>query len=405
MKQSSRVSIAPDVFSRVEDSDKLLLVRPGGASSPVVRLLRAPARDLWHALAAGGSVEALVASVEGPPECPDAAYRILSLLKADGFITGDLPGETVGRSADANGLSLDPWAYQFSSPCLDRPWFALWELTDRCPRKQDCAFCYRPKPGMDPTVEECARIVDQITRERVPFVTLLGGEPLCHPEVFAVIAALRARAVFVKLITSGALVDEAVAEKLAHAGLNQVAVSLDGLTPEVNDRSRGAGSFDFAVAAVRTLQRHLPRVSLSLTVSGDSLPQVDALPGFCRDLAVDEVYISPLRPVAEVRAPASGRPLTAEETARLQESIAACNAAGLKVIGLRECSCGRSSCVIHPDGRVSPCPFAARDFGNVHDEDLAVLWTRMNAEARRIGPVRASSACFRRFENRPAVTP
>jgi MoaA/NifB/PqqE/SkfB family radical SAM enzyme len=307
---------------------------------------------------------------------------------------------TAIAATEGNGLCEDPWGYQFAQPFLARPWFALWEVTDRCPRKGECVFCYRPpNDATEPDRATWERVVAEIFANEIPFVTLLGGEPICHPDVQRIISRLRARNIYVKIITNGVMADEPTAQALAEAGLNQAAVSFDGLTEAVNDLSRGPGAFATAVNGVAWLRAAVPRVSLSLTISNRSYTQLDDLPRFCEALGVREIYLSPLRATADKPYPAGLAPLNPLQMTALHERAEALNEQGLKVVGLRECSCGRSSVVIHPNSDVSPCPFAESRFGNLQGEDLAAIWSRITGAAAQLGPVRAGATCFRRFEN------
>jgi len=294
---------------------------------------------------------------------------------------------------------LDPWEYQFSRPVLDTPWFVLWEITGACPAGWHCKFCYRSDTdSAGPNPEETDRIIEQLVSADVPFVTLLGGEPLCHDGLYDIIRRLRSNRVYVKIVSNGALLDDEAARRLEDAGLNQVALSIDGLTREVNDATRGEGSFDTVLSAIRALSGRRVRTSISLLVSKETLRQFDLLPEFHRRTGVSEIYLSPCRITSNIPDTFSAEPLDPVETRELTERVASLNKNDLKVVFLRECSCGRSSVVIHPDGSVSPCPFAKGSNGNIYTNDFVDIWsdiTGMDAAGRG---VRAGSYCFRNFE-------
>ena len=394
---STHINASREVFSRIEDDRHLLLVRPNGSDSPLVHLLGDPAPEVWRFVDGGASPEELA------PFRENAAVRdVFHHLFHHRFIEFDPfpePHEE-RRETQLAGCYRDPWKYQFSKPYLSRPWFVLWEVTDRCSQKGKCLFCYRPDVAPpDPGPAQCERIIQQLVASEIPFVTLLGGEPLCHGGILDIIVRLRSHNIYTKVITNGLLVDDDLAARLGVSGLNQVAVSLDGLDAEVHELSRGEGTFERAINAIGCLQRHLPRVSISFTVSSRSFEQVDSLTTFCGRHGVREVYISPLRGKNGQQRPLGADPLSNAQMASLHEKVAARNREGINVIGLRECSCGRSSCVIHADGRFSPCPFADSYFGNIYDEELTAIWSRVNDVAVAVGGVPAGGYCFRRFES------
>lgn len=390
----------PDIFCRFEEGDKLLLVRSDGSNGSLIQFLNGPAPSLWKSLLQGSSLDTLLKETSNTLYPPESILATLQFLQQNHFISSDPVIKQPGfDETSIRNFILDPWQYQFSKPYLDSPWFALWELTDRCPLKGTCSFCYRPEViNPDPGKPECDRIIDQFVASKIPFVTLLGGEPLCHKDIFNIISRLRSENIYVKAITNGTLINQEMATKLSQAGLNQIAVSLDGISPEVNDLSRGSGSFKMVLSAIEKLQGQVPRISISLTISSLSLEQLESLPSFCAGLGIGEVYVSPLRKIAGKKHPQGISPLSAEQMQILHQQVDRCNQNGLKVIGLKECSCGRSSIVVHSDGQISPCPFSESAFGNIHQEDLSTVWARMNQVVEQVGDVQAGSFCFQRFD-------
>ena len=391
------ITAKPEVFSRREEEDKLLLLHPGQRGLPPLFLLGHPAPLVWEAIGAGVQLGELLRRVEGKGIPSDAALGTLSVLQRSGLVTCEPPLEAGDvQGAAAADVLLDPWQYQFSRRCLKSPWYVLWEVTEACPRRDECFYCYRPDtPFVEAGIGASTRIIDEIVRSEVPFVTLLGGEPLCHRGIDDIIARLRSHRIYVKVISNGVMVDEIVAGRLEAAGLNQIALSLDGLDQETSDASRGAGAFAAFRSALAHLKARDLKISISLTVSSAVFEQLDRLPAFCRDVGVDEVYFSPLRAVDRARFPVGVSPLDFHQMARLHEVAEDLSRGPLNIVSLRECSCGRSSCVIHADGGVSPCPFGSGVFGNILEEDLGGIWSRMNDVALRL---EGSSTCFRHYD-------
>src|SRR5205814_1174503 len=137
-----------------------------------------------------------------------------------------------------------------------------------------------------------------------------GGEPLSNVHVYEIIRQLHSHHIWTKLITSGIPLTKANVIRLKEAGLDQIALSLDALTPETNDLTRGAGAFAHFATARQNLGREIPMVSLSLSVSTVSLPQLDNLAEFCQRWDVDEAYLSTLRAVDNIRYPPGVAPLS-----------------------------------------------------------------------------------------------
>jgi MoaA/NifB/PqqE/SkfB family radical SAM enzyme len=100
-------------------------------------------------------------------------------------------------------------------------------------------------------LDDYRRLLDEVA-PFAPIVSLFGGEPLLYPEILPLIREIKNRGLTCTVITNGGRL-EAVARDLVEAGIDSVAVSIDG-PPELHDRIRGQqGSFERAAAGIRAL--------------------------------------------------------------------------------------------------------------------------------------------------------
>ena len=67
---------------------------------------------------------------------------------------------------------------------------------------------------------------------RTGVITLSGGEPLLHPDLDAVITAIRKNATLAGLITNGYLLTADRVQKLNEAGLDYLQISIDNVMPD-----------------------------------------------------------------------------------------------------------------------------------------------------------------------------
>ncbi|MBI3030738.1 MAG: FAD-dependent oxidoreductase [Candidatus Rokubacteria bacterium] len=147
------------------------------------------------------------------------------------------------------------------------------ETTNRCDSK--CRTCARTfntlEPPKDLTLAELTRIVEQFPA--LDRVVLHGiGEPLLNPELFPMIAYLKAKGATVLFNSDAITLTPARARRLIESGLDEYRVSMDAATRETYLKVRGVDRFDRVVGNVQTLvdlQRTLdhatPRVSLWFT--------------------------------------------------------------------------------------------------------------------------------------------
>jgi len=155
---------------------------------------------------------------------------------------------------------------QFSA---DKKPVVVWNCTKQC--NLHCVHCYasatsRPAPD-ELTGDEARVMIDDIAQFGSPVILFSGGEPLMRPDLLDMIAHARAAGLRAVISTNGTLISRSVAEKLAHAGLSYVGVSLDGLQP-VHDKFRGVvGCFQKALEGIRNCQAVGVKVGLRLTLN------------------------------------------------------------------------------------------------------------------------------------------
>jgi MoaA/NifB/PqqE/SkfB family radical SAM enzyme len=102
-----------------------------------------------------------------------------------------------------------------------------------------CAYCNeyddvsKPVPT-DVMIKRINRLADLGTG----VITLSGGEPLLHPELDEIIAAIRRRGPMAAMITNGYLLTPDRVQKLNRAGLDHLQISIDNVKPdEVSKKS------------------------------------------------------------------------------------------------------------------------------------------------------------------------
>jgi MoaA/NifB/PqqE/SkfB family radical SAM enzyme len=96
-----------------------------------------------------------------------------------------------------------------------------------------CKYCneYDDFSKPVPTQTMVARI-NRLADLGTGIVTLSGGEPLLHPDLDAIIAAMRRRNVLACLITNGYLLTPDRVKRLNRAGLDHMQISIDNVMPD-----------------------------------------------------------------------------------------------------------------------------------------------------------------------------
>lgn len=96
-----------------------------------------------------------------------------------------------------------------------------------------CAYCneYDDHSKPVPTEVVVSRI-NKLADLGTSIITLSGGEPLLHPELDDIIAAMRQRGVLAGMITNGYLLVPERIERLNRAGLDHLQISIDNVMPD-----------------------------------------------------------------------------------------------------------------------------------------------------------------------------
>lgn len=280
-----------------------------------------------------------------------------------------------------------------------------------CPLTYDHFLAHEPKHHL--SWDKFRHIIDQTPQ--IERVVLHGiGEPLLNRDLPRFVAHLKERGAQVLFNTNGVLLDQKRGDALVEAGLDELRVSIDAVTPELYARLRGIDKLPQIVKNLRSfIQRHggqlRPRVSLWLVGMQENLHQ---LPDFVRlgaEIGAPEVYLQRLVYFA------GGERLAEESTMAPEQSLYATLAeqqAALIVecerlageLGLVFRASGATTphesvavkgeqpwhgCMrpwllmyITANGTVLPCciaPFAAADYesimlGNVFRQSLAEVW-------------------------------
>lgn len=103
-------------------------------------------------------------------------------------------------------------------------------VTRRC--NLSCGYCAEYDNFSEPVpLEDLKRRIDVLHRLGSANITLLGGEPLMHPDV-AEIVRYAGRKSNVSVVTNGFLLRNGTIEALNRAGLNNLTVSVDTLHPD-----------------------------------------------------------------------------------------------------------------------------------------------------------------------------
>jgi MoaA/NifB/PqqE/SkfB family radical SAM enzyme len=96
-----------------------------------------------------------------------------------------------------------------------------------------CAYCNEYDQVSNPVpVDAMRHRLDLLARLGTTIITISGGEPLLHPELDDIISHIRRRGMIAGLITNGYLLTAERIQRLNHAGLDHLQISIDNVQPD-----------------------------------------------------------------------------------------------------------------------------------------------------------------------------
>jgi len=280
-----------------------------------------------------------------------------------------------------------------------------------CPLTYDHFLPIEPKQHL--SWENFRRIVDPLPR--LDRVVLHGiGEPLLNRDLPRFIAHLKERGAYVLFNSNGVLLDQKRGDALVAAGLDELRVSIDAVTPALYAKLRGIDALPKIIQNLQAfVARHgtqsSPKLSLWLVGMQENLHELLDFVRLGAEIGVAEVYLQRLVYFGDGQRPDEASTMTPEQSlygtlAAQQESLIFQAEALATELGLRFQASGATTphesistkgehpwqgCLrpwllmyVTANGNVLPCciaPFAAPTYtdimlGNLFDAPLAEVW-------------------------------
>jgi len=132
-------------------------------------------------------------------------------------------------------------------PFVRRPFIVMFNVTQRCNLR--CSYCFGQyySDTKELSLGQASEILSELYSLGAKRLGLTGGEPLLYKDVDNLIKFAVELGFDVGLNSNGILVPKHLS---ALSLLSNLSISLDGASPEINDRYRGKGSFEKAMQGV-----------------------------------------------------------------------------------------------------------------------------------------------------------
>lgn len=96
-----------------------------------------------------------------------------------------------------------------------------------------CGYCNEYDKVSEPVpIETIKQRLDRLASFSTSAITISGGEPMLHPQIYEVIAHIRSHGMIAGLISNGYYMTRERIQKLNEAGLEYLQISIDNVTPD-----------------------------------------------------------------------------------------------------------------------------------------------------------------------------
>jgi radical SAM protein len=179
----------------------------------------------------------------------------------------------------------------FARPDFDQaPFLVIWETTRACDLA--CKHCRAEavpeRDSRELTTDEAKKLLDDVRRFGPIIFVFSGGDALKRPDIAELVAygsELGLRMAATPATTP--LASEERLRELRDAGLNRIAVSLDGSCPEIHDEFRQVdGSFAHGLRILRTSRELGMSTQVNTVVARHNLHDLDALCDLMGELGI-----------------------------------------------------------------------------------------------------------------------
>jgi radical SAM protein with 4Fe4S-binding SPASM domain len=276
-----------------------------------------------------------------------------------------------------------------------------WHITDRCNLR--CLHCYQEQFTRDPELDWqrlqliCDNLFATMEKWNAKLtVALTGGEPLLKEELWQLLDKLGASPFVASLsiITNGTVIDRYLTQLKKYRKLDNLLISLDGITAETNDTIRGKGTFAKTITNIRAAQQLGIPIVIMFTLLKRNLADAKSIIPFSKYLGIDRVILERFIPLGQgkelLHEVISGIDLdrlyrdifTQCELEYHPEEMVKYRALQLRfekdgisptLLGA-ECIVGKDGMALLPDGTIFPCRRFNLPIGNLLETSLDELW-------------------------------
>lgn len=173
----------------------------------------------------------------------------------------------------------------------------LWlnaELTYKCPLH--CVYCYNPvdyaKTGGELTTEEWIKVLRQARELGAVQLGISGGEPLLREDCEQIIAEAGSLGYYVNLLTSGVGLSEKRIAAFQQGGLNQIQLSFQDSTKEMNDFLSSTKTFELKSRVAKLIKKYEYPMVLNVVLHRMNIDHIQQILDMAQAMGAEHVELA-----------------------------------------------------------------------------------------------------------------
>src|SRR5881396_2871974 len=176
------------------------------------------------------------------------------------------------------------------------PGYLQFAITNICNAKCDfCGFAvdrFDPKQRRSVTLREAKDVIDIAVRNHIGYLLFVGGEPLVHKEIRAMVRYAAERGIHPMICTNGSLWTDENMRELARDGLSSVIMSIDSHEVGKHEKNRGLPDVCRKIKRANEIFHGLGIQTTASVTASKLIDDYDRLPAFLSELGFNSCTFS-----------------------------------------------------------------------------------------------------------------
>lgn len=141
------------------------------------------------------------------------------------------------------------------------------------------------------SIEEALLVIEKLSDYGCRELYLTGGEPLIRKDIWQILKKAKEKKIRIGLLTNGLLVSEKSIKKMK-GFVAEIGISIDGSSPETNDKIRGKGTFRKILKAIVLIKKFEIPLTVHLTVNAINFQDLGETVKTVKKLGVENIRIN-----------------------------------------------------------------------------------------------------------------